>query len=51
MCIRDRFDMGLKVFERANEPKYNYFNNYDDHMMEFNYELLKSIETFIKGLN
>ncbi len=45
------FDMGLKVFERANEPKYNYFNNYDDHMMEFNNELLKSIETFIKGLN
>ena len=45
------FWMGEKMFQLANEPKYSYFSNYDDHMMEFNNELINSIKLFIKSLN
>ena len=45
------FWMGEKMFKLANEPKYSYFSNYDDHMMEFNNELINSIKLFIKSLN
>ena len=45
------FWMGEKMFELANEPKYSYFSNYDDHMMDFNSELINSIKLFIKSLN
>ena len=30
------FDMGKKMYELANEPKYYYFSEYDDQMMEYN---------------
>jgi len=45
------FWMGEKIFQMANEPKYSYFSKYDDHMMEFNNELINSIKLFIKSLN
>tara|TARA_A100001011_G_scaffold88349_1_gene92757 strand:- start:4272 stop:5069 length:798 start_codon:yes stop_codon:yes gene_type:complete len=45
------YDMGIKIFEIANNPKYKYFNDYDDHMMEFNKNLINSIDNFIKSLN
>jgi len=45
------FWMGQKMFELANEPKYSYFSKYDDHMMEFNKDLINSISLFIKSLN
>ena len=45
------FWMGKKMFELANEPKYSYFSKYDDHMMEFNKDLINSINLFIKSLN
>ena len=45
------FWMGKKMFELANEPKYSYFSKYDDHMMEFNKELINSLNLFIKSLN
>ena len=45
------FWMGKKMFELANEPKYSYFSKYDDHMMEFNQELINSLKLFIKSLN
>jgi len=45
------FSMGKKLYELANEPKYSYFPKYDDHMMEFNKDLINSINTFIKSLN
>ncbi len=45
------FWMGEKMFKLANEPKYSYFSQYDDHMMEFNNELINSIKSFIKSLN
>ena len=45
------FWMGEKMFKLANEPKYSYFSNYDDHMMDFNNELINSIKLFIRSLN
>ena len=45
------FHMGKKMYELANEPKYSYFSEYDDHMMEYNEKLLKTIKDFIYGLN
>ena len=45
------FWMGEKMFELANEPKYSYFSNYDDHMMDFNNELINSIKLFVRSLN
>jgi len=35
----------------ANEPKYSYFSEYDDHMMEYNQKLLKTLNDFITSLN
>ena len=40
--------MGKKLFEKANIPKHSYFTSTDDHMMEFNPELLKEIKNFIE---
>ncbi len=45
------FSMGKKMYDLANEPKYFYFPKYDDHMMEYNQELINSIDSFIKSLN
>ncbi len=45
------FWMGKKIFELANEPKYSYFAKNDDHMMDFNKELVNSINKFILSLN
>ena len=45
------FWMGKKMFELANEPKYSYFSKFDDHMMEFDKDLLSSIKSFINSLN
>jgi hypothetical protein len=39
------------MFEIANEPKYSYFSKYDDHMLEFNKDLLNSIKSFVNSLN
>jgi fermentation-respiration switch protein FrsA (DUF1100 family) len=45
------FWMGEKMFQLANEPKHSYFSKYDDHMMDFNNELINSIKLFLKSLN
>ena len=45
------FWMGKKMYELANEPKYYYFPKYDDHMMEYNENLINSLKNFIKSLN
>ena len=42
------FKMGLKIYETANSPKYKYFNDHDDHMMDYNEDLVQSIRNFIK---
>ena len=45
------FYMGKKMYELANEPKYSYFSEYDDHMMEYNEKLLNVLKKFINSLN
>jgi len=45
------FWMGKKIYEIANQPKYSYFTKYDDHMMEFDENLVLALKTFIKSLN
>jgi fermentation-respiration switch protein FrsA (DUF1100 family) len=40
-------EMGVKLFEKANQPKYSYFPKNDDHMMDFNVKLLDTIRGFI----
>lgn len=42
------FSMGVKLFDKANTPKYSYFPENDDHMMSYNEELLKAISRFIE---
>ena len=45
------FWMGKTIYEIANQPKYSYFTKYDDHMMEFDENLVLNLEKFIKSLN
>ena len=45
------FYMGKKMYDLANQPKYSYFSKYDDHMMEYNEELINHLKEFIKSLN
>ena len=42
--------MGLELFEKANNPKYSYFPEEDDHMMEYNSQLLNKIKLFISKI-
>ena len=45
------FKMGKKIYEIANEPKYSYFTKYDDHMMEYDNNLVLVLKSFLKSLN
>ena len=45
------FWMGKKMYELANKPKYLYFPKNDNHMMEYNKNLLKILDSFFKSLN
>ena len=45
------FWMGKKIFNLANNPKYSYFTEYDDHMMEYDSKLVSELNNFLKGLN
>jgi uncharacterized protein len=42
--------MGAELFEKANQPKFNYFPENDDHMMEYNNTLLNNIKLFINKI-
>ena len=44
------FYMGEKIYDLLNTPKYKYFTNNDDHMMEFNDQLVINIKKFIETL-
>ena len=44
------FQMGKKVFENAKEPKFSYFPNDDDHMMNYNEDLLGALNNFFKSI-
>ena len=41
------FFMGEKLYQMANEPKYKYFSEEDDHMMEFNDDLLNALKVIL----
>ena len=41
------FSMGKELFEKANNPKHSYFTTDDDHMMEFNDQIITIIKNFI----
>ena len=45
------FYMGKEIYNLANNPKSKYFTENDDHMMEFNKNLVNTIELFLKSLN
>ena len=45
------FEMGEGMFNKSNNPKFKYFNEVDDHMMDYNKELISSIKDFIQSLN
>ena len=41
------FEMGYELFQKANEPKFSFFPENDNHMMSFNDDLMKNIKSFI----
>jgi fermentation-respiration switch protein FrsA (DUF1100 family) len=43
------FAMGEKLFDKANEPKFKYFIDDDDHMIRYDQELLNEIKKFISN--
>ena len=45
------FFMGKKIYEVANEPKYSYFTKHDNHMMEYDENLVKALNSFFISLN
>ena len=45
------FFMGKKIYEIANEPKYSYFTKHDNHMMGYDENLVKALNSFLKSLN
>ena len=45
------FWMGKKIFDLANNPKYSYFTKDDDHMMEYDSNLVSMLNDFLKRLN
>ena len=45
------FAMGKKMYELANEPKYFYFQEYGDHMINYDEKLLLALKKFIQSLN
>ena len=58
--LRDRFGVSQlifdehrsskELFEKANNPKYSYFPEDDDHMMNYNKQLLNKIKLFINKI-
>ena len=45
------YDMGKKIYELANQPKFFYSQKYGDHMIEYDEKLLLALRQFIKSLN
>ena len=43
--------MGKKMFDLANDPNFSYFTKHDDHMMEFDNNMVFQLGSFIKSLN
>jgi len=45
------FYMGEQVFKKANKPKLSYFPDNDDHMMDYNEDLIKTLRAFFKTIS
>ncbi len=45
------FEMGNKIYDSANSPKFYYFPDYDDHMIDYNKLLIEKLKSFIESLN
>ena len=45
------FYMGENIFNMGNNPKFKYFTDMDDHMMNFDEKLINEIDLFISSLN
>jgi len=45
------YNMGKKMHELANEPKFFYSQEYGDHMVEYDEKLLSALKKFILSLN
>ena len=45
------YNMGKKMYELANEPKFFYSQEYGDHMVEYDEKLLLALKKFIQSLN
>ena len=45
------FKMGKKIYASANLPKFHYFSEYDDHMMNYNELLVEKLKLFFRSLN
>ena len=45
------FWMGKKLYKLANEPKYSYFSTNDNHMMNYDENLLKRVNECFESLN
>jgi fermentation-respiration switch protein FrsA (DUF1100 family) len=45
------FWMGEKMYELANEPKYSYFSQNDNHMMEYDKKMIIILKEYLKSLN
>ena len=45
------FSMGKKIYKMANKPKYSYFTKYDNHMMEYDENLVLTLKLFLGSLN
>ena len=48
ICWKDGNNLWAEI---ANIPKYKYFNANDDHMMDYNEDLVQSIRNFIKTID
>ena len=45
------YEMGKKMYELANQPKFFYSQEYGDHMVEYDEKLLLALKEFIRSLN
>jgi hypothetical protein len=43
--------MGKKMYKLANKPKYSYFSEKDNHMMEYNEKMILVLKEYLKSLN
>ena len=51
MLHNQNFSSLLEMFfEKSNEPKFSYFPEEDDHMMDYNESLLKALNNFFNSI-